>query len=800
MQPTARWRTFISGSLLAIVCLFAHSGNAFAGGRVDFNRDVRPILSDRCFLCHGPNSESREGGFRFDQRESAIGEADSGEHPITPSDPATSEMLRRLLTEVEDERMPPVDSSKKPLNEQQIQSIRDWIAQGAVYEKHWAFVAPARSAIPEVKQADWPRGAIDRFLLSAIEAARSTPSPAAGRATLLRRVSFDLTGLPPTPLEIQAFEFDRSPDAYEKVVDRLLQSQHFGEQMALAWLDAARYADTNGYLQNGYRVSWPWRDWLVKSWNDNMHYDRFVTELLAGDLVEDATDETNLATCFLRMHMITSEGGSLDEEFRVEYAADRAETVGTVFMGLTMNCCRCHDHKFDPFAQQDYYQLFAMFADPQGEDPVKDHSRDPAFSPFISLPKERYANESERLNVCIREAAGVNNKNAAARLTLEKSMIQSGLPVMVMKDNPSPRQNFVLRRGAYDNPDKDHPVHPGGVDAVLAWKDELPRNRLGFAHWLFDPAHPLTARVEVNRIWANFFGNGLVATPEDFGRQGDYPSHRELLDFLAVEFRESGWDRKSLIRRIVLSAAYRQSSDLSPRHREIDPANRLLARMSRRRLTAEAIRDQALFVSGLLKPTLGGHPVLPYQPANLWIEGANSPGYGRGKYVLTSIYEPSSGDELYRRSIYTFWNRNAPPPQMVIFDTPGRNFSSVSRKPTNTPLQALVTMNDTQFFEAARVLAERVLGDESLPDDSTKLTNIAQRCTGRPLSADNERLFLEALNSWRKQYQAEPQRAARLLAAAGQSPRDPKLDASECAAWTMVATTVLNFDATLVVD
>ncbi|WP_162276030.1 PSD1 and planctomycete cytochrome C domain-containing protein [Roseimaritima ulvae] len=780
--------------------ILAFSAPAVAKEAVDFNRDIRPLLSDRCFHCHGPDSESREGGFRFDMRDSAIGEADSGQRPITPTDPATSEMLRRLVTEDAAERMPPEGSNKERLTDQQIQMIRDWIAQGAPYEKHWAFIPPRRSAIPDVKQTDWPQTSIDRFLLASMEQRGLSPSAPAERAMLLRRVSFDLTGLPPTPEDLQAFQADQSPDAYQKVVDRLLQSPQFGEKMASTWLDAARYADTNGYLQNGYRVSWPWRDWLVQSWNQNLSYDRFVTELLAGDLVDDATDATRLATCFLRMHMITSEGGSLDEEFRVEYAADRAETVGTVFMGLTMNCCRCHDHKFDPFPQQEYYQLFALFADPQGEDPVKDHSRDPAFVPFVKLDQTNYAGEAARLGQCVREASQRNNENAAARLTLQKDMLTSGLPVMVMKENPAPRQNFVLQRGAYQNPDKNRPVQPGGVDAVLQWKDELPRNRLGFAQWLTDPEHPLTARVEVNRIWTTLFGRGLVDTQEDFGQQGSYPTHPELLDYLAVEFRESGWDRKALMRRIVLSAAYQQSSQITPRHRELDPTNRWLARVERRRLSAEAIRDQALFVSGLLNAQLGGFAAMPYQPSKLWIEGANSPGYGRGKYVLTSIYEPSSSSELYRRSIYTFWNRNAPPPQMVIFDAPGRSFSSVSRTVTNTPLQALVTMNDTQFFEAARVLAERVLADEDLTDDRAKLANIMRRCTGRLLTAENEAMLLDALNTWRKQYQAEPQRAERLLAAAGQHPHDPKGNASECAAWTMIATTVLNFDATLVVN
>ena len=787
-------------TLVAINCVHGASPIGANPAAIDFNRDIRPLLSDRCNLCHGPDQEHREGGFRLDERESAIGKADSGEHPIIPGDPAASEIVKRLLAEDEAERMPPPDSGKKPLTDEQIRMVRQWIEEGAKYDKHWAFVAPRRAAVPNVKRTTWPRGAIDLYLLAAMEEAGLAPSSAASRATLLRRVSFDLTGLPPTPEEIRAFEADKSPDAYAKVVERLLGSERFGEQMATVWLDAARYSDTNGYLQNGYRVSWPWRDWLVGAWNANMPYDRFITELIAGDLVPQASDESRLATCFLRMHMITSEGGSLDEEFRVEYAADRAETVGMVFMGLTMNCCRCHDHKYDPFSQREYYQVFAMFADPQGEDPVKDHSRDPAFPPLIKLAKEKFAAESQRLDQCADMAAEAKNSQFAARITLEKKMLDAGLPVMVMQENPKPRQNFILNRGAYESPDEKRPVERGVVDSVFAWKVELPRNRLGFAQWLTDPGHPLTARVEANRIWTSFFGKGLVGTQEDFGQQGSYPTHPELLDYLAVELRENGWDRKSLIRQIVHSSAYQQSSITRAEQREIDPTNRLLARMNRRRLSAEAIRDQALFVAGLLDPQLGGHPALPYQPANLWREGANTPGYGRGTYILSSIYEPSSGSELYRRSIYTFWNRNAPPPQMILFDAPGRSFSSVGRSPTNTPLQALVTMNDPQFVEAAGALALRVLRDTELSDDHAKLASIVRRCTGRSILPELETLLLAGLNQWRARYASHPDEATRLLKAAVAELLAPGVEASEHAAWLMIATTVLNLDSAFVVD
>ncbi len=765
---------------------------------IDFSRDILPVLSNHCFQCHGPDEESREGGFRLDLRESAIGEADSGELPVTPSEPDASEVLRRVVADG-DEQMPPAGSGKQRLTEQQVANLRAWIEQGAEYQQHWAFVAPVRSSPPGGAE-EATRDTIDRLVGEELAQHGLKPSLSADRATLLRRVTFDLTGLPPTPEEIAAFESDTSADAFEKVVDRLLASDAFGEQMARTWLDASRYADTNGYLQNSYRMSWPWRDWLVGAFNNNMSYDRFLTEMLAGDLLPDATDDTKLATSFLRMHMITSEGGSLDEEFRIEYAADRAETVGTVFLGLTMNCCRCHDHKFDPIPQQEYYQLLAMFADPNGEDPVKDHARDPAFPPFITLSKEKFAAESARLDACTQEAQASKNKLFEQRLALEKRFLEAGPQVMVMEENPQPRQNFVLKRGAYDAPDEDRPVERGGIDSVFAWDEDLPQNRLGLAQWLTDPAHPLTARVEVNRLWALCFGRGLVSTQEDFGRQGSYPTHPELLDTLSVEFREQGWDRKRLLREMVLSKTYRQASKIEEQHKELDADNLLLARMSRRRLPAEAIRDQALFVAGLLDRTMGGHPVMPYQPEGLWIEGANSPGHGRGSLLLTSIYEPSSGSELVRRSLYTFWNRNAPPPQMLLFDAPERSSSAVGRSTTNTPLQALVTMNDDQFTEAARFLSQRTLLDASLKEDGARLAMIYRRCTGRELPPDDAQSLSAGLKRWRDRYAASPAEATTLLNNSGLRPGDESIDPAEHAAWMMISTTILNLDATLVVD
>jgi len=771
-----------------------------AAPAIQFSRDILPLLSDRCFHCHGPDAETRQAGFRLDKRESAIGEADSGEHPIVPGKPETSELLRRIMAEDPDERMPPAGSGKARLTPQETTRLRNWISQGAKYEAHWAFVPPRSTSPPTVKNQNWPQNAIDHFVLTRLEQEGLPPSPPVDRATLLRRVTFDLTGLPPTPEELDAFERDTSADAYDKVVDRLLQSPRFGEHLARVWLDAARYADTNGYLQNPYRVSWPWRDWLVRALNDNKPYDRFIAELLAGDLLPEANEQTRLATFFLRLHMITSEGGSLDEEFRVEYAADRAETVSSVLMGLTVGCCRCHDHKFDPLKQREYFQLFAMLADPKGEDPVKDHSHDPAFAPLLRLSKDQYREEAARLVEAIATAQSHGNQDSKLRLTLQMRMLDQGLPVMVMEENPKPRQNFVLTRGAYDAPDKKQPVERGSIDSVFAWKGDLQRDRLGLARWLTDPAHPLTARVEVNRIWQSFFGRGLVETQENFGLQGSFPTHPELLDTLAVGFRQRGWDRKALIRQMVTSATYQQSSAVSARHKEVDPTNRLLGRMSRRRLPAEAVRDQALFVAGLLKERVGGHPVLPYQPDGLWTEGANNPGYGKGSIIQTGVYERSSGNELYRRSLYTFWNRNAPPPQMLLFDAPERSFAVVARSTTNTPLQALVTTNDVQFVEAARFLAERTLRDTSAADDAARLSQIYRRCTGRRLQPPDRQALMSGLKTWRERYRTEPEAAVTLLTRSGEKPSQPGLDPVEHAAWMLLASAILNLDATLVVD
>lgn len=771
--------------------------------RVDFNRDIRPLLSDRCFHCHGPDEQAREAGFRLDQPKSAYGEADSGEHPIVPGAPEASEMMARTSAK-DDSLMPPRDSNKPQLTSKELELIRRWILEGAHYERHWGFVPPKSHVPPKTDEA--PVKVVDAFVDQQLVEAGLPPNEPASPATFLRRVTFDLTGLPPSPEELDEFEVglreSESPEkAYEEVVTRLLASPRFGENMARVWLDAARYADSNGYLQNPYRVSWPWRDWVVRAFNENMSYDRFVTEMLAGDLVPDANEQSRLATAFLRMHMITSEGGSLDDEFRIEYAADRAETVGTVFMGITMNCCRCHDHKYDPFGQKDYYQLLAMLADPKGEDPVKDHSHEPAFPPILRLNKSDYSAESERLDRAAKTALAAGNADSAQRLGIQNKMLKEGLPVMVMEENPKLRQFYVLDRGSYASPDEKRPVKRGAVDPLLAWDEtKFPRDRLGLAKWLTDPGHPLTARVEVNRIWTLFFGRGLVGSQEDFGSQSVYPSHPKLLDTLAVRFRESGWDRKALIRTLVTSETYRRSSMVAPRHRQTDPENLLLARMNRRRLPAEAIRDQALFVSGQLVTEMGGHPALPYQPSGLWREGANSPDHQKGKLVMTGSYERSSGDELRRRSLYTFWNRNAPPPQMQIFDAPGRSYSAVSRAQTNTPLQALVTMNDIQFTEAARFLAERTLSDTKLTDDLQRIDSIYLRCTGRRLEPADRTAFGNGLALWRASFTAAPENAKALLASSGEKPRGTDIAAPEHAAWMMLANTVFNLDASLVLD
>ncbi|HTE17636.1 MAG TPA: PSD1 and planctomycete cytochrome C domain-containing protein, partial [Armatimonadota bacterium] len=652
---------------------------------VDFNRDVRPILSENCYACHGYDAKKRAAGLRLDVQEGAFGALPSGRRGVVPGDPKKSEALRRVLNHT----MPPPATGKK-LTDAQTATLRRWIEGGAKYAQHWSLIRPQRPPLPKVKNTKWSQNGVDAFILARLEREGLRPSPGADRTTLIRRLSLDLTGLPPTPAEVDAYLADTSPRAYETVVDRLLASPRYGERMAWEWLDAARYADTNGYQGDGTRTMWPWRDWVVQALNRNMPYDQFTVEQLAGDLLPHATVSQKLATGFNRNHMLNGEGGRIPEESRVDYVVDRVDTTSTVWLGMTVGCARCHDHKFDPFAQKEYYQFYSYFNNLPETGAV---DRGGNANPVLPLPTPEQSGKIAGLKATVqaiearvKALAAEAPERPAAQAELEaarKSLrdAENGVLVaMVMEERPQPRESFVLVRGAWDKPGEK--VTPGVPASLPPLPAGAPANRLGLAKWLVDPAHPLTARVAVNRYWQLFFGTGLVKTTEDFGVQGERPSHPELLDWLATQFTGSGWNVKAMHKLLVMSAAYRQSSRVTPTLQERDPENRLLARGPRFRLSSAAIRDAALAISGLLVEKQGGPSVKPYQPAGVWEDAT----FGQIRY------QQDSGESLYRRSVYTFWRRIVGP--TMLFDTAARQNCSVRQARTNTPLQALTLLND----------------------------------------------------------------------------------------------------------
>jgi hypothetical protein len=723
--------------LLPLTFLSLESATIFAADPVDFGREILPILSDNCFQCHGPDAKARKGDLRLDTQDGALRKDDP---VIVPGKSGESEVIRRLVSTESSKRMPPPKTGRT-LSARQIATLRQWINEGAKWGKHWAFEKPRRPSLPAVNDTQWSRNALDQFILARLEQEGLKPSPEASRATLIRRLTLDLTGLPPTPQEVDAVLADRSPDWYEKLVDRLLASPHYGERMVWEWLDAARYADSNGYQGDGERTMWPWRDWAVDALNRNLPFDEFTIWQLAGDLLPNATAEQKLATAFCRNHMINGEGGRIPEENRVDYVMDMAETTGTVWLGLTFNCCRCHDHKFDALSQRDYYGLFAFF----NQTPVNGGGGDPATKPVLEV--------------------------------VPKLLTLKPVRVMVMEDMPKPRETFILSRGNYEKPgEKVTAAVPAALSVAKA------NNRLDLARWLVSADNPLTARVTVNRAWMEFFGNGLVKTPEDFGVQGEKPSHPELLDWLACEFR-SNWDMKALHRLIVTSATYRQSSKVTPALHEHDPQNRLLARGPRFRLPSWMIRDQALAASGLLAGRIGGPSVNPYQPAGVWEEAT----FGGKRY------QQDHGDALHRRSVYTFWRRIIGP--TPFFDTAPRQTCVVKPTRTNSPLHALTTLNDVTYVEAARTLAERVLTAIG-PDAEPRLDLAFRLVLARPPSSEEKTVLLAALTRLRREFTADPSAAKKLLAV-GESKQNEKLDVIEHAAWTALATALLNLDETL---
>jgi hypothetical protein len=810
--------------------------------KVDFNRDVQPILSDKCYFCHGPDPKQRKAKLRLDTQEGAYKVHDD-EAAVVPGKPDKSLLIARITSKDPDELMPPAESHRT-LTPRDIQVLTKWIEQGAPYAKHWSFIPPVRPEIPAVKDEKWARNPIDRLVLVKIEAEGLTPSPAAPKATLIRRVSLDLTGLPPTPPDVDAFVADKSPDAYEKVVDRLLASPAFGERMAWDWLDAARYADSNGYQGDGERTMWPWRDWVIKAFNENMPYDRFTVWQVAGDLLPAAADakialEQKLATGFNRNHPINGEGGRIAEENRVEYIFDQVETTATTWLGLTFNCTRCHDHKFDALTKRDYYGMFAFF----NQTPVTGAGGDPQSAPRIDLLTDdqrakiaefdvklaeqgnevtameaalfppmngKSTTENERFKklptsvqqtLKISPAARSKTKLQEIEKEFEKSepayfkqlktlretrekrdAVNASAPrVMVMEDMPKLRKTTMYDVGLYDKPGEE--VTAAVPAAIGKLADDAPKNRLSLAKWLVAPQNPLMARVTVNRFWQNYFGIGLVKTPEDFGVQGERPKNPELLDWLAVDFRESGWDVKRLCRQIVTSNTYRQSSKITPALLEHDPENRLLARGPRFRMPAWMLRDQALAVSGLYVSKVGGAPVNPYQPSGIWEETS----FGNKKYVQ------DHGESLYRRSLYTFWRRIAAP--TMFFDSSTRQVCTVKQGRTNSPLHALTTMNDVQFVEAARALAERVLTSAG-PSPEERIDAACRFVLARKATAEEYKVLAAGIERLTKEFSADPAAAKKFLAV-GESKRNEKLDPIEHAAYTAFCSAILNLDEAL---
>ena len=997
-------------SLLALTLLATSTVTSIAGESIQFNRDIRPILSEKCWFCHGPDAEHREADLRLDL------EPEPGQHDIFSLPVLKSEFHQRITSTDPDSQMPPPDSGKT-LTADEIQLLKRWQEEGAKYEGHWAFSPPKSSAPEKAINDKWSRNSIDLFVLKRLKQEGLTPAKQAEKHTQLRRLSLDLTGLPPSKTQIQEFVSDNSPDAYELAVDRLLASDQYGEHMARFWLDAARYADTNGYQYDLEREQWVWRDWVIHALNTNMPFDQFTIEQLAGDLLPKSTAQQKLATGFHRNHPITIEGGVIDEEYRTEYVVDRVATTATVWMGLTMTCGRCHDHKYDPISQKDFYQFFAFFNNvserglngfnPKAQVPspymtrqleeinqaidaadqkltqaakragitrnqlrrapplenqwmvvvpdkmsskgkadfnIKDDKsvlltganipndtyelvinsdettisalkiealRDPstvnggagrgsngnfvlseieievasadhpnAFQKVkIATAEADYSQANYSINLAIdgktdrtgwavdgntkiedrtavfsfKEPVGfaagtvlrvrlkheyggshqiarfrtalhqsnkpptpialgnitskpIEKRNEAEnrqlrdwwlvtqgstevrealttlqQLEKQRTQLSTGYPAtMVMNELPTPRKTHVLIRGEYDKSGEE--VQAATPSALPPMPAEFPRNRLGLAKWLVMPNHPLTARVTVNRFWQQFFGTGLVKTAADFGSQGDWPSHPELLDWLAINFVESGWDIKALVKQIVMSSTYQQSGATSEESLQQDPENRLLSRGPRLRLDAEVIRDSALFASGLLSTRVGGPSVFPYHPTGLWQEINNRPGYSR-------TYKQDSGEKLYRRSMYTFWNRTVPPPSMAAFDAPEREYCQISRSRTNTPLQAFVMLHDPQFVEAARHLAGRMLA--SADDDTVRIREGFQRCHTRQPTPQESRVLLAELNARREQYKSAPESAEQLLAV-GESEVDSSLPPAELAAWTSVARVMMN--------
>lgn len=666
---------------------------------ISYNFDVKPILSDKCYVCHGPDPKAVQGKLRLDQKTDwyRISEEDPEKQIIAPSNIEKSELIDRIRSHRASHQMPPPESNLV-LSEREKMVIERWIEQGAQWETHWAYLPPEKATVPNT--VDKNASEIDQFIYAAQQKVGLKAAQRAPKEILLRRLYFDIIGLPPSVNAIDNFLNDREANAYEKVVDALLSSPAYGERMASNWMDISRYADTNGYQDDTERFMWPWRDWVIHAYNKNMPYDQFVKWQLAGDLLPDATQEQILATGFNRNHMITQEGGVIEEEYRVEYVADRTVTTAKSFMGLTMECARCHDHKYDDLTQKDFFNLYNFFNQLEEKGRIGYQE--------IAEPKIRLTQEMVKKEL---------------RFVQWPDSIQE-VEVMVMDEVKNLRNTYVLNRGAYDAP-TDIETKGGMPENILKFDARFSKDRLGLADWLFDVKNPLTARVAINNLWQQFFGSGIVATPTDFGNQGALPSHPALLDWLAVTFMEEGWDTKKMVKRIVMSSTYQQSSRPTELQLKKDTKNEFLSVFPRQKLTAEMIRDNVLVSSGLFVDKLGGPSVKPYQPPGLWDDlTGGSTSNSLKRYVM------SKDGNQYRRSLYTYWKRTAPPPGMVTFDAATRDYCTVERQKTSTPLQSLILLNDPQVQNAASAIASLIL-ESGIKSDKQRLIAIYRRITGR---------------------------------------------------------------------
>lgn len=791
------------------------SGSAWAEDKpVDFAREILPILSDKCFVCHGPDAKKDE--LRLDSLEAATVDL-GGYQALNPKTPSESELIFRIFDKTDP--MPPEKAEKK-LTDEERALLKKWVMQGGKYSKHWAFVAPKKSEVPKV--GDDSISEVDRYVLEKIKAKGAEFAPEAEKTTLARRAALVLTGLPPSLELLDSFMNDSSEKAYEKYVDKLLAQDSYGEHQARYWLDAVRYGDTHGLHLDNKRGIYPYRDWVVSAFNRNLPMDDFITYQLAGDLLPNPTLEQIVATGFVRMNPTTSEGGVIAAEFQAKNNFDRTESIGTVLLGMTLNCARCHTHKYDPILHEEYFGLFAFF-NSTAESPLDGNKYE--YGPTVKAPQhydaweQWYAMQKEEASLLHKAEEHVKQKgdeglkkrwaeaDKEARIAMllnprepfaitplhqgviklqndMKAAEKGYTTTLVAKELPKPRKTFLLKRGEYNLPSGE-PIEPDVLGVMNPLPEGAPRNRLGFAKWVTSRENPVVSRVWVNRVWQRVFGEGLVRTPEDFGLQGQQPTHPELLDWLAVEFQESGWDLKHLLRVMVTSRTFKQSSawrkDLK------DPENKLFARGPAHRLAAETLRDIALVSSDMLDPTMGGEGVKPYQPSGMWA-AMSHPASNTKKYVR------DKGERLYRKSLYVYYKRTSPHPMMTIFDAPSRESSCVRRSRTSTPSQSLGLLNETQRVELARKCAERLIKEAKT--DEARLDLLFRLVASRKANEVEAKVCMQLLAGMKQRYETSQEDAMGLLTT-GEAKRDENLDAGEVAAWTQVVITVLASDAAI---